>query len=85
MSNIFETKIDLDTPFGYLEAVPAVFDVDVELYPAEPFSHGGSRGTEREVTANLKSLLGLDPHSAIQAFGHQAIARAEQHIQETYP
>lgn len=37
----------------YAERV-ACFEIDVEEYPAEPYSWGGSRGTEREATARFQ-------------------------------
>ena len=40
---------------GIEEELEATFDITVEEYPAEPYSWGGSRGTETEVTARLLS------------------------------
>ena len=84
----FETRIDLDTPFGYLEGVPATFEVHVEEYPAEPYSWGGSRGTETAVSArfislqlNNLTLLGKDLHAWL---GQDQINHLEKRIEETY-
>lgn len=39
---------------GIEEELDAVFDIVTETYPAEPYSWGGSRGTETTVTATLR-------------------------------
>lgn len=83
-----ETSVDLDTPYGYLEGVPAVFDVEVEEYPAEPYSWGGSRGTETSVAARFKEIrlgeLTLRENEAIAWLGRETINRLETFIEETY-
>lgn len=83
-----ETQIDLDTDFGYLEGVPAVFDVEVVEYPAERFSWGGSRGTERAVSARFQKLnlngLTLRENEAIAWLGRDQINRLENFIEETF-
>lgn len=40
---------------GVEEELDAVWVIEVETYPAEPYSWGQSRGTETEVTARLLS------------------------------
>lgn len=35
----------------------AVFDIEAETYPAEPYSWGGSRGTELAVSAKFAALV----------------------------
>tara|TARA_R110002072_G_scaffold63430_5_gene157850 strand:+ start:2497 stop:2751 length:255 start_codon:yes stop_codon:yes gene_type:complete len=80
--NTHITKIDL----GVLEDLEAEFDIDIETYPAEPYSTGASRGMEKEVTAHLRKIkindLELDVHDSIKAFGHDAIVQAELRVQE---
>ena len=83
-----ETQIDLDTDLGYLEGVPAVFDVEVEEHPAEPYSWGESRGNERAVSARFKQLnlngLTLRENEAIAWLGRDRINRLETFIEETF-
>lgn len=83
-----DTTIDLYTDFGPLEGVPATFDVEVETFPAEPYSWGGSRGTETEVSARFKSMqlngLTLRENEAIAAFGLEQINALEAQIEENY-
>lgn len=83
-----ETRVDLDTPFGYLEGVPAVFDVNVEKYPAEPYSWGGSRGTETSVAARFKEIrlgeLTLRENEVAAWLGRGTINKLETFIEETY-
>lgn len=68
---------------GYLEAV-AVFDIEGEEYPAEPFSWGGSRGTETEVTAELISArignLSLSRAQVSDMIGEDVLQRQENHV-----
>lgn len=84
----FQTEIELDTDFGYLEGVPAVFDVDVETFPAEPYSWGESRGTETSVSARFISMqlngLTLRENEAIAWLGRERINHLETWIEETY-
>ena len=54
ISATWEGVICLDTDEGYVEC-PAKFDIEGEEYPAEPYSWGGSRGTELEIGAELIS------------------------------
>lgn len=61
--------IDLYTQYGYLEDVPVEYELDVETYPAEPYSWGGGRGTETEVEVVILSILGRDPHEVCNMFG----------------
>lgn len=42
-------------PHGWEEELDAIFVIAVESYPAEPYSWGGSRGLEHEVSARLLS------------------------------
>ncbi|MCG7629052.1 hypothetical protein MHM88_14670 [Epibacterium sp. MM17-32] len=83
-----ETQIDLDTELGYLEGVPAVFDVEVEEYPAEPYSWGEDRGTERTVSARFKAIqlngLTLRENEALAWLGRDQIERLETFIEETF-
>ena len=74
-------KIDVDTPWGYLEGLPAVFDVETEEFEAEPYSWGGSRGKEKTATARFVELrlgdLTLRENEAIAAFGRETVAHWE--------
>lgn len=65
---------------GMIEPV-AVFDIEGEEYPAEPFSWGGSRGTEREATAELISVkignLSLSRSQVSDMVGEEELQRQE--------
>ena len=72
--------IDLDGMI-YVEDVECEFDIEIETYEAEPYSWGGSRGTETEIDATLKSVklggLTITRDQAVLMFGEDAIERAE--------
>lgn len=72
--------IDLDGLI-YVEDVTCDFDVEIDVYPAEPYSHGGSRGMETEITASLIAVklgnMALTREQAVLMFGEDAIERAE--------
>jgi hypothetical protein len=72
--------IDLDGLI-YVEDVECEFDIKIETYEAEPYSWGGSRGTETEIDATLKSVklgnLVITRDQAMLMFGLDAIKRAE--------
>jgi len=57
MSELMEHRIEIEIPEGYLEEVTATFDVDQETYPAEPYSWGGSRGTETVTYAEFQHCM----------------------------
>lgn len=84
----FQTEIELDTDFGYLEGIPAVFEVDVDHYPAEPYSWGESRGTETEVSARFIYMqlngLTLRENEVIAWLGREQITQLENWIEEIY-
>ena len=48
--------ISIDTENGEIE-LPAQFKVTVERWPAEPYSHGGSRGYEFTVEAEIEFAM----------------------------
>jgi hypothetical protein len=81
MTERVEINIPLSTTFGDLEEVPAVFDIEVEVAEAEPYSWGEGRGTETYVTAKFIELklggLLLGENMAIAAFGRDQIIQAE--------
>src|SRR5680860_644057 len=87
MKQPFETFVEIDCEAGHLEDVPAEFDLEIDKFPAEPFSHGGSRGEVTEVTAHLRSLriggLDLDVHQSIKAFGPEAVSYTHLRAHET--
>lgn len=72
--------LDLDGDV-YVEDVPCEFEIEIEVYPAEPYSWGQSRGTETDISAALTSVkLGgwkASREIAVQIFGAEAIERAE--------
>ncbi|MDB2578767.1 hypothetical protein N9Y00_06980 [Tateyamaria sp.] len=88
MRTDLELLVDVDTDFGFLEGVPAVFDIEVKKYPAEPFAWGESRGTETEVSACFKSVqlngLTLFENEATAWFGPETISKLETFVEENY-
>lgn len=64
-----QTTLDLETLYGTLEDVPIIYSVKVEDYPAENFSWGGTRGTEREVDIDLEMIMGLPAGTVAQPLG----------------
>ncbi len=52
ISDTTDAPLILDTEEGSLEC-PAAFGIEGGEYPAEPYSWGGSRGTEIEIGAEL--------------------------------
>lgn len=73
--------LDLDGLI-YIEDADCAFDVEIEVSPREPFSWGGSRGTETEVSATVTAVtlgkLTLTRAQAVLMFGEDAIERAER-------
>ena len=63
---VSDITIEIETAEGYLEC-PAEFEYTSEQYENEPFSYGGSRGFETEVTA---TLIGAQ-------FGNRKLTRAD--------
>lgn len=64
----------------YLDDVSISFEVETETFPAEPYSWGGSRGTETEITGvDITSVqvggLVLTEEQATLMFGSEAIER----------
>lgn len=72
--------LDLDGLI-YVEDTECEFDVEIDVYPAEPYSWGQSRGTETEITATMTAVklggLTITRDQAVQMFGADAIERAE--------
>lgn len=64
----------------YIEGVHFTFEVDTETFPAEPYSWGGSRGDETEITdvdivgVQVGGLV-LTEDQATKMFGPEAIER----------
>lgn len=81
--NTFETQIDLDTPHGYLEGVPAVFDLDVEKLPAEDFAPAETAVSARFVKMDLDGLT-LRENEAIAWLGRDTVNQLETWIEDTY-
>lgn len=54
---MIEHPIDIYLPEGYLEGVMAMFDVDRETWPAEPYSWGQSRGMETATYAEFQHCM----------------------------
>lgn len=64
----------------YLEDVSFSFEVETETFPAEPYSWGGSRGEETEITGiDITGVqvggLVLTEDQATKMFGPEAIER----------
>lgn len=75
-----ETEVSIYTRFGYLEDIPAVFDVEVECVPYQ--------AGPAEVTARLKSLqfngLTLTKDEVISWVGAYQVQHLETWVEETY-
>jgi hypothetical protein len=64
----------------YIEDVSVSFEVETETFPAEPYSWGGSRGEETEITGvDITGVqvggLVLTEDQASKMFGSEAIER----------
>lgn len=64
----------------YIEGVNFTIELETETYPAEPYSWGGSRGSETEITS--MEIVGvqvggltLTEEQATKMFGEDAIRR----------
>ena len=75
--------IEMDAE-GFYFYGPAEFEIDQETYPAEPYSWGGSRGTETETDVKLMSVktckLSLNRSQITDAVGAEEIDRVEAEI-----
>lgn len=67
---------------GIEEELDAVWEISTERYPAEPYSHGGGRGTETETTARLVSWGSRTRADAIALAGETEIRRQEAWVAE---
>lgn len=76
----FRTEIAI----GNFEDIPAIFDVEVEEYPAEPYSWGESRGTETEIRATLKFAQLAHIKLTPEMIGPEEVKRIERHVEETF-
>lgn len=79
--------LDLDGLI-YVEDAECEFEIEIDTYPAEPYSWGQSRGTETEITATLTAVK-LDGWKAsreiaVQMFGEDAIDRAEDTAEDRF-
>lgn len=79
----YQTDIDFDTDFGYLEGIPAVFEIDLEHCLAEDFAPA-----ETFVSARFKSMqlgnLTLRENEATAWLGPEVIQHLEGWLEETY-
>ena len=86
-STTYPSTICLDTEEGTCDC-PAIFDIEIEEYLAEPHSWGRSRGIEIEAKAKLLSAtlggLKLDRAMCIAATGAEHIERQECRAANTY-
>lgn len=69
----------------YLDDVYFTFEVTTETYPAEPYSWGGNRGTETEITdVDIIGVqvggLTLTDEQATKMFGPDAIEAVRERI-----
>lgn len=72
-------------PNGREVEAEAEWRLDCEEYPAEPFSHGGSRGTELEVSAHLIRWGGnRTREDAVRLYGEDEIKRQEAWASASY-
>lgn len=81
----FTTSIEVELDDGAL--ADCLLDIEVETYPAEPYSWGGSRGTETDVSATLSSLEvegdRMTRAQAIEVYGPAEVERIETIAAET--
>jgi len=74
-------SINIDIPEGLLEDVTACFDIEIETYPAEPYSWGGSRGMDYDVTSELTEVhlggLVLDRDQMVKMLCDSEVAELE--------
>ena len=74
---------------GIEEELDAIWSVESETYPAEPYSTGGGRGDETETTsATLISWhrqgMEYDRAEAVQIAGEAEVMRQEEYVRETF-
>lgn len=81
----FTTSIEVELDDGAL--ADCLMDIEVETYPAEPYSWGGSRGTETDVSATLSSLEvegdRMTRAKAVEVYGAAEVGRIETIAAET--
>jgi len=77
----YEAEVEIDTPHGYLEGVPASFELDVERFPAEPFAPAGIQVTAQFDHLTLNGLK-LRRDEAVSWLGEETINRLEHFIEE---
>jgi len=79
----FEIPVDFETPHGPLEGVPAVFDLELEEFPAEDFAPA-----EISVSAKIDNIhlagTTLRGNELEAWIGRDEIARLETFIEDTY-
>lgn len=89
MSRAIHTRADyLYLPIhGIEEELDAIWGIAVETYPAEPYSHGGSRGMEIEARARLISWhrhsVEYSRADAVEIAGEIEIQRQEEATAES--
>ena len=75
----FSTSLTLYLPDD-IEA-DCLFEIETDTHPAEPYSWGGSRGSETDVSATLKSIdidgSVMPRAKVIEVFGIKEIWRME--------
>lgn len=69
-------------PRGIETEYPATFQVDLRHYQAEPYSHGGGRGTETEADATLVSWEGGGRAEAVALDGEHHVRDQEMYVAE---
>lgn len=86
-SEDFEMTADLEIGDFYGET-QMHFDVECASYPAEPYSWGGSRGTEMSVTATLAMfMLGLKiikRPDLVEMIGEAEVRALEERAEAAY-
>ncbi len=70
------------------EDVPAVFQITIEEYPAEPTSYGLDRGTEKSYEARLEHIrfgeMIFDRDTVVKMYGEDAVKKVEAVAKERY-
>lgn len=76
-----DIEIDIDGEI-YVDDVSCKIEIEIDVYPAEPYSWGASRGTEADVSASITEItigkLTLKRADAEKMFGPDALERADR-------
>jgi hypothetical protein len=81
-------NLTFDSGYGDIEEVPCTFDIEEDIYPAEPTSWGASRGMEISYYAHFSYItfgnLTLVGSELIDWIGKEAVAALENQASDIY-